>query len=86
MSGNSPVGIDIQDQLALIALLKKDFNAATAQYDQILKAGGDKNASVLEHYGDLLAAKGKNADAVPFWQKAYDLGKNPALLQKIKGQ
>jgi tetratricopeptide (TPR) repeat protein len=86
MAGNTPIGIDIQEQLAYIALLKKDLPAATIQYEALLAKGGDRNPFVLEHYGDLLAAKGKATEAATYWQKAYDLTKKPALLQKIKGQ
>ena len=86
MAGNTPIGMDIQEQLAYIALLKKDLTAATIQYEALLAKGGDRNPFVLEHYGDLLAAKGKAAEAATYWQKAYDLTKKPTLLQKIKGQ
>lgn len=86
MAGNTPVALDILDQLALIALLKKDLPAATAQYEKLLANGGDKNAAVLEHYGDLMSAKGNANEALLYWKKAYDLSKKPALLQKTKGQ
>jgi tetratricopeptide (TPR) repeat protein len=85
MSGNTPVGLDILDQMASTYLRKKDLDNAKANLDKALAKGGDKHPGVLLHYGDLMLAKGDKAGAASYWQKAYDITKNPAILEKIKG-
>ncbi|MBU6341321.1 MAG: tetratricopeptide repeat protein [Bacteroidetes bacterium] len=84
MAGNSPIALDINDQLAYLAFKKKDYPTAEMLYEALLNKGGAQNPGILEHYGDLLSALGKPSEARNFWQKAYDLKAKPALIQKIK--
>jgi len=85
MIGNMPLRLDILDQLGVAQLRKKDLPAAAITFEQAIAKGGDKHPGVLEHYGDLLFQRGDKTAAAANWQKAYDLSKNPAILQKIKG-
>lgn len=85
MSGNTPVAIDILDQMAATYLRKKDLDNAKSNLDKALAKGGDKHPGVLLHYGDLMLAKGDKAAAAAYWQKAYNITKKPAILEKIKG-
>ncbi|MEI6408514.1 MAG: tetratricopeptide repeat protein [Bacteroidota bacterium] len=86
MSGNTPVGLDILDQMAATYLRKKDLDNAKINLDKALSKGGDKHPGVLLHYGDLMFAKGDKTAADAYWQKSYDITRNPAILDKIKGQ
>lgn len=85
MAGNAPIRLDILDQSAVASFRKKDLPAATTKFEQALTKGGDKHPGILQHYGDLLYQKGDKTGAVTNWQKAYDLTKDPVILQKIKG-
>jgi tetratricopeptide (TPR) repeat protein len=85
MAGNTPIGLDIMDQAGLTLLRKKDLPGATQRFEQALSKGGGKHPGILEHYGDALFQAGNKAAAISNWQKAYDLSKDPAILQKIKG-
>jgi tetratricopeptide (TPR) repeat protein len=85
MSGNSPLTLDIIDQSGVALTRKKDYPAAQKTFEEGLSKAGGKHALLLEHYGDLMSAQGNKSEAVKYWQQAYDLEKNPTVLQKIKG-
>ncbi|MCC7504652.1 MAG: tetratricopeptide repeat protein [Saprospiraceae bacterium] len=84
MAGNSPLRLDILDQLGVVLTRKKDYPGAAKRFEQALAKGGEQHAGVLEHYGDLLSLQNDKKGAQSYWQKAYDLSKNPALLEKLK--
>ncbi len=46
--------------------------------------GGNQDADVLEHYGDLMYKTGNTNAAVEYWEKALQLRMNEKLEQKIK--
>ncbi len=49
--------------------------------------GGDTNATLLEHYGDILYLLEKRDEALLYWQKAKENGGTSEVLQrKIKEQ
>lgn len=53
--------------------------------DKALKDGGAKDATVLEHYGDILFRLNDKEGALEYWQKAKQAGTNTELLdRKIK--
>jgi tetratricopeptide (TPR) repeat protein len=85
MSGNSPLLLDILDQLGVAYTRKKEYNNAKTQLEAGLAKAGGKHAALLEHYGDLLFQQNAKNEAVKYWQQSYDLSKDPAVLQKIKG-
>lgn len=84
MTGNQPLRLDVLDQLGVALTRKKDYAAAAARFEQALTKGGDQHPGLLEHYGDLLLLRGDKKGASAQWQKAYELTKDPALLEKIK--
>ena len=84
MAGNNiGLRLDIQDQIGLALLRKKDYAGAKARYEQALGKGGDKHAGILEHYGDTLLQLGDRNAAADYWQKAAKIASTPALEQKI---
>jgi tetratricopeptide (TPR) repeat protein len=84
MTGNNlTLHLDIQDQIGLALLGKKDFAAASQHYEQLLSKGGDKHPGILEHYGDALYQKGERGAAVEFWKKANAIRKSAELERKI---
>ena len=84
MAGNSPLRLDLLDQIGIALTRKKDYAGAAKRFELALSKGGDKHAGVLEHYGDLLSAQNDKAAARTYWQKAYDISKDPAILEKLK--
>ena len=53
--------------------------------ESALKNGGEDNATLLEHYGDILFMLQKLDEAKSYWEKAKDNGGNSeVLLRKIK--
>jgi Tfp pilus assembly protein PilF len=47
---------------------------------QAVNYGGDKDADVLEHYGDILYKNGEEAEGVKAWNQAVSIAKNPSAL------
>ncbi len=87
MSAKNPqMQLDILDQTGVVLLRKKDFPGSLAKYEAALAKGGDKNADVLEHYGDALAQSGNNAKALEVWKKANALRPSAGLARKIAGE
>jgi tetratricopeptide (TPR) repeat protein len=84
MSGNTPVMADILDQTGVTLLRKKDLASAKTNFEKGL-AKFAAHPGLLEHYGDALYQGGDKKGAASSWQKAYDITKNPAILDKIKG-
>ncbi len=57
-------------------VLYKKGNYSDAEYlvKQALDNGGDKDADVLEHYGDILWKLDKKEEALKYWEKAKNTG------------
>ena len=47
-----------------------------------LENGGDKDGTILEHYGDVLFLSGATEEAVQYWLKAQEAGEGSELLEK----
>jgi predicted Zn-dependent protease len=62
-----------------LELYKKALNYIQRAY----KYGGNKNAVILEHYGDILLKTGETKDAINKWQDAYNINKSADILKKI---
>jgi len=58
------------------------YNEAKIQIDKAIENGGDKNAVILEHCGDILYKAGETGKALEYWQKAKNAGKGSAFLDK----
>ena len=61
---------------------EKDFESAKTWLEKAISAGGDQQAIVLEHYGDVLYQLGDTEGALQNWQKAQEKGGGTTLLQK----
>ncbi len=84
MAGNNlPLLLDLNDQIGLAYLRKKDFATAKTHYESLMEKGGTKHPGILEHYGDALYQAGERNQATEFWQKAYKMAPSPGLEQKI---
>jgi tetratricopeptide (TPR) repeat protein len=87
MCGNNvELLLEVTDQLGVSLTAQNKPDDAIARFDKIMAKGGDKNANILEHYGDALAAKGDRSKALEWWKKAKAIRTSPALEQKISGQ
>ncbi len=49
---------------------------------QALEQGGDRQAGILEHYGDLSFQLGQQDRALEYWNRALQLGADSPLLEK----
>ncbi len=58
------------------------FDEAKKWIDQALGSGGDKDAIILEHCGDVLYNLGQVPVAIDYWKKAKQTGKGTDLLDK----
>jgi len=79
------ITIDVQ---AWIQFKQNDIETAYTTIQNALINGGDKDARVLEHYGDILYKKGNITEAVEQWKKAQQaMGKKTEFLNiKIEQQ
>jgi tetratricopeptide (TPR) repeat protein len=68
--------------VAFVLYKLKDFKNAGDLLEKALKNGGDKDASILECYGDVKFQLGDASEAVQYWQKAIEMGGNSATLKK----
>ncbi len=62
----------------------KEGNYANAKIweDKSLAHGGQKDAAVLDHYGDIVYMVGDKDTALDYWQKAKSMGLNSDLLNR----
>jgi tetratricopeptide (TPR) repeat protein len=74
------------DTYAWVLYKQKDYVGAKHSLEQALKT--TKDASILEHYGDVLWQLGEHSGAVAAWQHARKAGAgtSPLLDRKIKEQ
>ncbi|MFW6275026.1 MAG: tetratricopeptide repeat protein [bacterium] len=79
---NNPTYLDTH---AWVLFRKGDFSLAKFYMVSALNNGGDENATLLEHYGDILYKLGKTEEALEYWQKAKENGGAGEVLdRKIK--
>ena len=78
-----PFNSSFLDTYARILFYMQDYDKALNYIQRAYKYGGNKNAVILEHYGDILNKKGNNAEAVDRWKDAYKLNKSDRVLKKI---
>ncbi|MEI8202642.1 MAG: tetratricopeptide repeat protein [Bacteroidota bacterium] len=70
------------DTYAWVLYKEKKSTEAKAIIEKALQAGGDKNAVIVEHYGDILFVSGEKEKAFVQWNIAKTLGKASDLLDK----
>lgn len=85
MSGrDNTMKMKVASELGVSYYGQKDYKTAEEWLKKALENGGNNDAIVLEHYGDVLFQLGKKEDALTYWQKAKKIGSNSKFLnQKI---
>ncbi len=71
-----------EDTYAWVLYKQKNYEEAKRWQEKALEHGGEKNGTLLEHYGDILYQLGQNDKAFEFWQKAKASGKYSDFLDK----
>ncbi|MCK5782276.1 MAG: tetratricopeptide repeat protein [Flavobacteriales bacterium] len=70
------------DTMAWVHYKKGDYEEARKILKRAIKAGGDKSADILEHYGDILFKLDKVNLAVRQWEKAYKFANSSEVLKE----
>jgi len=78
----TPNQASFQDTYAWILYKEGKFNDAKEWLEKAMTNGGDKNGTILEHYGDVLFKLGQTEKAIDFWNKAKAAGEASDLLDK----
>ena len=61
---------------------KKQYEQSKEWFDKALAVGGNEDADILEHYGDLLFQIEMPDQAIEYWTKALNKGNHSELLKK----
>lgn len=81
----NPTNPTYLDTHAWVLFKRKDYSLAKFYIETALENGGDENAVLVEHYGDILYMLGEKEKALTNWEKALKLGDGSAVLeQKVK--
>lgn len=70
------------DTHAWVLFKKGDYSLAKFYMESAINNGGDENATLLEHYGDILIKLNKAGEAVKHWRKARELGDASELIDR----
>jgi len=71
-----------EDTYAWVLYREGKYNDAKEWEEKSLGNGGQKDATVLDHYGDILFKAGDKDRAVQYWQKAKDGGLKSDVIDK----
>jgi tetratricopeptide (TPR) repeat protein len=71
-----------QDTYAWIFYKQKDYANAKKWIEKAIASGGDVDANILDHYGDILYLNNETEKAVTYWIKAKDKGMNTEILNR----
>ncbi|MBI3500310.1 MAG: tetratricopeptide repeat protein [Bacteroidetes bacterium] len=71
-----------EDTYAWVLYKKREFDEAKRWQEKALEHGGEKNGTLMEHYGDILYQLGQKDKAFEYWQKAKATGKYSDFLDK----
>jgi len=81
----NPVNATYLDTYAWVLFMRKDYKLANFYMETAMKNGGDKNGTIVEHYGDILFMLGEKDKALENWKKAVGTGEGSKFLsEKIK--
>jgi tetratricopeptide (TPR) repeat protein len=69
-----PDNASYEDTYAWILFKEKKYEDAKMWLEKAMSHGGDKNATILEHMGDVLFNLGKTDEALEFWKRAKAAG------------
>jgi tetratricopeptide (TPR) repeat protein len=83
----NPANPTYLDTYAWVLFMRKDYSLAKFYMESAIKNGGDQNAVIVEHYGDILYMLGNKDNAIEQWKKAKEVGDGSEFLdEKIKQQ
>ncbi len=71
-----------QDTYAWILYASAKYHEAKEWIEKAIANGGEKNAVILEHYGDILFKLNEKNKALEYWMKAKEAGKGSDFLEK----
>lgn len=71
-----------QDTYAWVLFKQKDYVNAKIWIEKAIVSGGEKDADILDHYGDILFKNNDIEKAVEFWNKAKTAGMKSEVLDK----
>ena len=71
-----------QDNYAWIFFRESKFADAKIWLEKAMQSGGDKNGTILEHYGDVLFKLGDINQALNYWNQAKATGDHTDLIDK----
>ncbi len=70
------------DTYAWILFELGNYKEAKEWQEKAIKHGGEKSATILEHYGDILIKLGDKTKAIESWQRAKELGSDSKTLDR----
>ncbi len=70
------------DTYAWVLFMQAKYKEALEQMELAIKANGNTDATLWEHYGDILFYLGRTNDALENWKKAKDLKSKSKMLDK----
>jgi tetratricopeptide (TPR) repeat protein len=76
----NPDEASFQDTYAWVLYKRENFRNALFWIEEALKNGAARDAEVLEHYGHILKALGRDKEAAEQWEKAISVGGNAIEL------
>ncbi len=77
-----PGSASYEDTYAWILFRQAKYNDAKTWLEKAMQSGGDKNGTILEHYGDVLFKLGDIDKALNFWNQAKSTGDHSELIDK----
>jgi len=81
----NPTNPTYLDTHAWVLFKRKDYSLARFYIETAIENGGQENAVLVEHYGDILFMLGEKDKALEEWKKAQALGDGTSVLeQKIE--
>ena len=78
----TPNSSNNEDTYAWVLYSQGKYTEAKTWLEKAIVNGGDKNGTILEHYGDVLFRLGNTNDAMSNWQKAKLTGDHSEFLDK----
>lgn len=79
---NSPTNSTFLDTYAWVLFKRQNYSLAKFYMESALSNGGDENAVLFEHYGDILIMLGEKDKAILNWNKSIEKGNSSPLLKK----
>lgn len=77
-----PDNPSFEDTYGWILFIQGKYSEAEAWIKRALQHGGDKNGTLLEHYGDVASKLNRTADAITYWKLALETGEHSTNIEK----